>query len=494
VYHITLLVLFVVCTASLVARFRRAPVEERQQLKWIAYAAGVLAAGIVVTALTIQAPVFAFVLLGPLLPIAAGVAILKYRLYDIDVVVNRSLVFGALAIFITAVYVAVVVGFGALLGGGGHPNVVLSLLATAIVALAFQPVRERVQRLVNQLVYGKRATAYEVMREFSNRVAASLSTEEVLSKMAETAGRGVGALRCRVRLFLPDGEERSFGSDDASFDRTFPVVYQGEPIGDIAVAKPRGEPLSPAEQSLLTTLAMQAGLVLRNVRLTMELQKRLEERAARADELRAARLRLVTAGTAARNTLEQKIQEATAPRLRAMAQELAGARALMPVDREQATTVLEHLTVETSETLELLRDLARGLYPPLLADRGLLAALQAHVRKSGIPATIEREGFADDARFGEVVESAMYFCCLEALQTMARRPAQSPAAVRITASDGWLGFSVTAAGVQLDRESGTFQNMTDRLRSLRGSLTIESTECGTTIRGRIPAAALEPVA
>src|SRR6202040_3492891 len=165
----------------------------------------------------------ATVLLWPALPISIAIAMLKYRLYDIDLVINKSLVFGALAVFITAVYVAIVVGIGAFAGSAGRPNLALSIVATAIVAVAFQPVRERVQRIANRLVYGKRATPYEVMAAFSERMAGALSADDVLPSMAEAAVRGIGAKAARVRLILSDRSERRvswpIGLEADQFDR-----------------------------------------------------------------------------------------------------------------------------------------------------------------------------------------------------------------------------------------------------------------------------------
>src|SRR5207248_11194979 len=152
---------------------------------------------------------------------------------------NRALVYGALAAFITAVYVGIVVGIGRLAGTGNRPNLALSIVATAIVAVAFQPVRERVQRFANRLVYGKRATPYEVMAGFADQMAGTLSADEVLPQMAEAATRGVGAQAARVTLLLPGGGERStvWPSDESGveFPRTLPGSYPGARGGKSAV-------------------------------------------------------------------------------------------------------------------------------------------------------------------------------------------------------------------------------------------------------------------
>ena len=189
---------------GLVLRLRRSSGEERQQLKWFVFAAGLLALALV-AASTVPPPwndeaqgVLLLAFAG--IPVAAGVAVLKYRLYDIDVVINKTVVFGALALFITVVYVVVVVGVGAAVDQTGGSNVGLSLAATAVVAVAFQPVRMRAQRLANQLVYGERATPYEVLSELSRRMAAVPSTADVLSDMARVLAAGTGASTVEVWL------------------------------------------------------------------------------------------------------------------------------------------------------------------------------------------------------------------------------------------------------------------------------------------------------
>jgi hypothetical protein len=131
---------------------------------------------------------------------ALGLAILKYRLYDIDVVINRTVLYGTLAATITALYVAIVAALGALIGSGGCANLAVSLIATALVAVAFQPLRQRLEYFANRLVYGRRATPYQALAEFSRRTAGALSVDDILPRMAAAAAYGVGAARSRVRV------------------------------------------------------------------------------------------------------------------------------------------------------------------------------------------------------------------------------------------------------------------------------------------------------
>ncbi len=191
--------------AAPLVRLRRARGEEREQLKWIAYVVVTTVAATLVaygaSAVAPQATVVtnnAFLAINILgfavgLPVAIGIAVLKYRLYDIDIIISRTLVYGSLAVFITAVYVGIAVGIGTLVGSGGKPNLALSIVATAIVALGFQPLRERLQKIANRLVYGTRATPYEVLSEFSNQVAEAYAADEVLPRMARVLQEGTGA-------------------------------------------------------------------------------------------------------------------------------------------------------------------------------------------------------------------------------------------------------------------------------------------------------------
>ncbi|MDQ2960864.1 MAG: hypothetical protein M3R48_07420, partial [Candidatus Dormibacteraeota bacterium] len=321
-----LLVLVIAASAPLV-RMRRSDAEGRQQLKWIAYA--VLITVLVTLPLTFLSgsvlPSWAFDVpivlgFGVALPAAAGIAIFKHRLYDIDIVISRTLVYGVLAVFITAVYVGIAVGIGALIGGGGKPNLGLSILATAIVAVGFQPVRERVQKIANRLVYGKRATPYEVLAQFSERVAESYATDDVMPRMARVLAEGTGAQRADVWLRTAGTwlqaavwpAEAARAEPIVAVNGTLPsmegaarlveVRHQGDLLGALSVTKRTGETLTPVEENLLTHLAGQAGLVLKNVGLTGDLQARLVD-------LRASRQRLVTAQDEERRKLERNLHD-----------------------------------------------------------------------------------------------------------------------------------------------------------------------------------------
>jgi signal transduction histidine kinase len=275
----------------------------------------------------------------------------------------------------------------------------------------------------------------------------------------------------------------------------FPVPEGDEIIGALTVAKAPGDPMRPAEEKLTEDLASQAGLVLRNVRLTAELQRRVDEISTRARELRASRRRIVAMQDRERRRLERDIHDGAQQHLVALAVNLNLAKALVARDGRRAGETIEGLERATRQTLETLRDLARGIYPPLLEAEGLGAALRAQVERTPVPVTVESDGLD---RFPVEVEAAAYFCVLEALQNVAKYAEATHAVVRLEESDGDLIFRVTDNGKGFDPETtprgSGLQNMSDRLSALGGTVEIASSPGrGTTVTGRIPARERQPV-
>ncbi|CAN5363841.1 hypothetical protein BH20ACT24_BH20ACT24_13310 [soil metagenome] len=494
--------------ASIVVRFRRSAGEEHQQLKWFTSAGALI---VVTTAIQfvpgIPEPVGYLLFVGLLtLPLATAVAILKHRLYDIDIVLNKTVVYGSLAAFITAVYVAIVVGVGELFGRGDEPNLALSIAATAVIAVAFQPVRERVQRLANRLVYGHRGSPYEVLSSLAGHMGEGYSTEDILPRMARILAEGTGARRAAVWMHI--GEElrlqAAWPTDQRdeplavpsangglppfpAVDRAVPIRHEGELLGALTVTKPRGESLTPAEDALISNLGSHAGLVLRNVRLTEDLLRS-------AREVRASRKRIVSAQNEERRRLERDIHDGAQQQLVALAVKMGLARQLLSRDPGRAGEVLEETARNSVEALETLRDLARGIYPPLLADQGLGAALAAQARKASLPVKVEAEGVE---RYDQGTEAAVYFCCLEALQNVTKYASATHARIRLAGERGWVSFAVEDDGRGFDpgttAPGSGLTNMRDRLAALGGTLEIVSHSGeGTTVTGRVPLASTEP--
>ena len=495
--------------AGLAVRYRRAAPDVRHQIKWVAYASLLTAIALLISGLVLGNPLGALLTVGPLIPVAAGIAIFKYRLYDIDVVISKTIVYGSLAAFITLVYVLIVVGIGSLGSGfgraGSRPDLGLSILATAVVAVAFQPVRERAQRLANRLVFGKRATPYEALSEFAGRMGGTYATEDALPRMAQVLAEGTGAARAVV--WLKDGAELAAGAcwpaDGAppgrvgfaggaaptitGTNRVALVYHQGEALGALSVAKRPGENLTPVEDKLMSDLAAQAGLLLHNIGLTQQLRARLAE-------LQASRLRIVAAADDQRRRIERDIHDGAQQQLLAIGAALALAETVAGQDEERERALVAQLKAETSGALETLRELARGIYPPLLADQGLAAAVSAHASKAPGQVEVDAVGVG---RYPADLETAIYFCCVEALQNAARHAPGSAVLVSLAEDEGQVVFSVTDDGpgfVPATPPAGTgLRNMGDRLAALGGSCQIDSSPgVGTTIAGRIGLGAPRP--
>jgi signal transduction histidine kinase len=270
------------------------------------------------------------------------------------------------------------------------------------------------------------------------------------------------------------------GVDD---DYTVEVRHQGDPLGALSVAMPANDPMDPTKERLVADLAAQAGLVLRNVGLTEELR-------ARIDDLKAAQKRLVAAQDGERRRLERNIHDGAQQQLVALSVKLRLAGGLLDHDTEKVRGMLTQLQTDTNVALEDLRDLARGIYPPLLADRGLASALESQARKAPFPVEVQAQGIG---RHEQEVEAAAYFSCLEALQNVGKYANASRAVVTLSDGDGHLRFEVTDDGAGFDPSHvgyGTgLQGIADRLGALAGTLSVTSSVgAGTTVTGSIPVA------
>jgi signal transduction histidine kinase len=495
-FSVFIVAIYLSALASLIVRYRRGAGQERQQLKWLLVGLSVLIVALVIQ-ITVPAlqnsPLLPLAATG--LPVAIGIAVLRYRLYDIDLIINKALVYGGLAAVITVVYVLVVINVGALVGGSRR--LWLSLLTTAVIALAFQPLRDRAQRLANLLVYGKRATPYEALSQFSEHLSETFSHEDVLDRMARILAQGTGAQRSEVwvragqRLVLasssPPAAEPATSLlmqngtlPDMQRDMVVPVSHGGELLGALAVDKKRGETMNAVEQKLVADLAAQAGLMLKNAGLNRELMARL-------DDLRASRQRLVSAQDEERRRIERDLHDGAQQHLVALKIKVGLAEKLAEPE-SKTRPILAQLKHDAEEAIDNLRELARGIYPPLLASDGLGPALQAHARRLALPVEME---VGDLPRQPREVEGAIYFCCLEALQNVTKYAEASHVKLRVWMQDSMLAFEIKDDGKGFDpatavRSSG-LQNMRDRLEALGGSLLVRSAPAsGTTVEGRLP--------
>lgn len=308
--------------------------------------------------------------------------------------------------------------------------------------------------------------------------------------MAHILAEGVGASRAVVWLRVndelrpaaaaPDGESLpdsirlvSDTLPDLEAEAAAEVRDRDELLGALAVSTPANDPMNASKERLVRDLASQAGLVLRNVRLI--------------EELRASRQRLVAAQDEERRKLERNIHDGAQQQLVALSVKLRLLEQLAPRDPAKTAEMAWQLQAEATQALEDLRDLARGIYPPMLADEGLPAALEVQARKSPIPVTVTPGGVG---RYPQEVESALYFCCLEALQNVAKYAHATRAEVRLSANGDELAFEVIDDGEGFDSRSAKrgsgLQGMADRLDAIGGALEVRSQPGrGTTVRGRI---------
>ena len=249
---------------------------------------------------------------------------------------------------------------------------------------------------------------------------------------------------------------------------------RGERLGALSVSMPPTEPLSGAREDLMHDLASQAGLVLRNVLLI--------------EELRSSRRRLVAAQDDERRKIERNLHDGAQQQLVALAVQLKLARTMVDRDPAKAAALLDTLQGSATDALEDLRDLARGIYPPLLADKGLATALEAQARKAVVPVTVEADGVG---RFPADVESAVYFSCLEALQNVAKYADAATARITLSDGSGELRFEIRDDGRGFDPSATSYgtglQGIADRLAALGGELVVTSAPGdGTAVAGRLP--------
>ncbi len=514
IYHGLIAGLMLASAGGIVLRYRRSDAVTRRQIRWLVLAVllmVVLACGVILLEFirgesATLGMVVAISLGIALVPTSVTVAILRHRLFNIDVALNRTIVFGALAAFITSVYVAIVVGLGSLLGDPS--NLALTVGATALVAGVFEPARVRVQHWANVAVYGRRATPYEVLATIAGEMGSAGTDDAQLEAMAALLADGTGASHATVWVAIEDhlraagcwpphdpAEHPPMPSGDmhttsaAGSVHLEPVHQDGEPIGALSLERRRDDPVTPREQRLVAELAGQASLVLGNARLRTRLQARLEE-------LRASRQRLVATQDEARRRLERDLHDGAQQQLVALKVKLGMARTIAAKEDAGTTVVgrLEELSATADLAVDGLRSLARGIYPPLLEAEGLERATSAQVGRVPIHVSIRADGVQ---RYSRDVEATIYFCVVEALGNTLRHASATSVEIVLEDRNGHLGFSLTDDGCGFERGTSPgglgLRNMADRIEALGGSLTVTSAPgSGVRIDGVLPSTA--PVA
>ena len=436
--------------------------------------------------------------------------------------------------FVIAVYAVVVVGGGELLGRTGAPSLWLSVFATAIVAIAFEPVRLRVKSGLSRALHQDRVSPYQVLAHFPKTVSGAYPAEELPGRMAKVLAEGTGSARAEVWLVVHGQLELSASwpgepnmpanrptmevaqcaatakgapelapavgaakSSDApaivveGLRHSIAVRERGELLGALTVVVRDGQRLTPVEERLFAGLAAQSGLMLRVAGLRAELEQQLLDLQRRTEELRRARRDLVSRQDAERQRLERNIHDGAQQEVIALLVNLRLAQTLLARSPERGAALLAEQAAAARATIETLTALSRGLYPKLLTDGGPVAALTAAVASGPIPVELNS---GDLPRCPADVEAAVYFTCLEAVQNATKHSKASEIHIdiRMRNSAGGRSIELTVAddGTGFDtaeRTGNGLFNITDRIESVLGHASIESTPGrGTTVRATIP--------
>jgi signal transduction histidine kinase len=478
--------------ASLAVRYRGASGDQRQQLSWIAAAACLLIALAVVEGLIgsidEDAETGWLVNLGTLsLVAAAGVAVLRYRLYDLDLVVNRALVYGVLTALVVGAYVGLVTALGELLDSSG---VGVSLIATAVVAVAIQPLRSLLQRRVDRLMYGDRDDPYRALSRLGERLGGTLDPDEVLPAVVETVAEGLRLPYVAIELVDADVRRAaaSHGAPSRGDAVRLPLEHRGEAVGWLVVAPRTGsEAFAPADMRLLTDLARQAGVAAHAVRLT--------------HDLRRSRERLVTAREEERRRLRRDLHDGLGPALAGIALEIESARSLAGDDPDAARELLQRLRGEVQDTLAEIRRIAHDLRPPALDELGLLDAVREHAARLGMGSRAGAGPAPNGLRIAvevperlpplpAAVEVAAYRIALEAMTNVSRHAEAKTCVVRIEV-DRELALEIRDDGSGINgrpRGGLGLVSMRERAEELGGNLSVGKGDdgSGTVVRARLP--------
>lgn len=509
--------------------------RERERLQWIgagAVAAAGLALAVTILHVLVKWP-------GPLAATAAGatvflaIGLIASEIRPLGASAGRVLVqligvagFAAVA---SAIYVIVILGVGSEPATAAERELLgLSILAAAIAATGFMPARERILAWARHAVYGAREAPDEALRSFGSRLTRAIPMDELLLQLAESLRKTMTLTSAEVytgsgdvlerTVSVPDAGPRSIivtprerpvvtragvsgnawatvwlpallDGREASQLRVAPVSHAGQLLGMIAVERPaEGDSFADEDDRVLTELARQVGLALHNAQLDSALQNTLDELRAQAEALRESRARIVASGDAERRRLERNLHDGAQQNLVALAVSLRLARDMMADDPEASAQILDQMAGDLKTTIADLRDLAHGIYPPLLAGSGLAKALEAAASRSPLAVAVSATGLS---RYSPDIEAAVYFCCLEALQNAAKHAPGATVEVRLWEDAGGLLFSITDDGPGFDpaaaRSGHGYMNMADRLGAIGGTIRWQSEPGhGATVQGSIP--------
>jgi len=437
-------------------------------------------------------------------------------------------VFGFVVV-VSAIYLVVVLGLGHAPKTTGDKEVLaLSMVASGVAALIFVPVRARFLDSATRFVYGSREAPDEVLRTFGSRLTRAIPMDELLLQLAESLRKTMALASAEVYTGSGEVLERTASVPDLGPGslvvsprerpvvtragvsgtawasvwlpalvkgreteqiRVAPVSHAGELLGLIVAERPSpASAFSEDDDRVLTDLARQVGLALHNSQLDTALQTTLDEVRKQADALRESRARIVASGDAERRRVERNLHDGAQQHLVALAVNLRLAKDIIVDDQEAGMEMLDQLAGEVQETIQELRELAHGIYPPLLVDSGLVEALRAAGNRNPLPVDITADGIG---RYSSETEAAIYFCCLEALQNASKHAPDARVEVHLWEESGGLLFTVSDDGPGFDPDTAQrghgYINMADRLGAIGGTVRWDSEiGKGSQVRGSVP--------
>jgi signal transduction histidine kinase len=445
--------------------------------------------------------------------------------------IAEAIVLSGLAALVAVLFAAVILALGRPPTRAEWKLLGLCAIAAGVCSLLWIPLRERLTTTAATIAGGGKDQPEPALRALGGRLTRALPLDELLLQVVETLRRAMALDGAEVwtgadgvleraasdpdrggrTLILTPAEQGvisraepfgparaavwvpglTTGREEAVL-RAAPVMSAGQLLGLIVVERAAGaRPFGEEDDRLLADLARQLGLTLRNVQLDSTLQATLDELRLQATELRASRARVVSAADAERRRIERDLHDGAQQQLVGLVVNVRLARELADIDPVQAKALLDDVGRDAKEAIEELRELAHGIYPPLLLDRGLVDALRAAARRTGLPARIDAPGVG---RHPPEREATIYFCCVEALQNAAKHAGDgAQITIRVWEEEGGLRFEVSDDGAGFDpggRGAGVgLTNMRDRLGAIGGRLSIASERGrGTSVSGTIPIA------
>jgi len=486
----TLLVV-VPALAILLLRYRRFGAEQRRQIKWPLYALSVSAISVVVLALAPGPPAIPFWIAAvqyvgtmALLPAGLALGIVMHRGLDIDDVIRRSVVYGALWAVIAAAYVVVAAALGVAVGQ--RVPLALAVLLAIVATLFFQPARRRLERFADRVVFGPRLSGYELISQLGMRLQSTVAPEDVAGSVAATIQAGLGASWVRVMLDRPERMPIASAGTDPGYgvaELSAPLVHGDRIVGVIECGPKTEGRYNSADQELLNTLGRQAALAIRNSQLAGELSLSV-------DELAASRARLVQAEELERRRLERDLHDGVQQELVGVLARLGLARNQLRRDRALAEATLREAQIDAQRALESLQELARGIHPAILTDRGLVEAVEERATRMPIPVEVHANGLGGGARFPLEMEGAAYFFVSEGLANIVKYASATRAFVRFHTEPGRLVVEVQDDGRGFDpamvKKSG-LRGLEDRISALGGRVEVVSRPGqGTELRAVLP--------